>query len=88
MPKPWKPSRRQQRVLLVLLSGASNLYGYQLWRTSQVRSGTVYRVLDHLEDRGWVTGEFREQAAGKARRFYTLTPEGRKAALLLLRLED
>jgi DNA-binding PadR family transcriptional regulator len=87
--KPWKPSRRERRVLLALLSGASNLSGYPLSRVAQARSGTVYAVLDRLEACGWVAGEFREsRGEPKARRFYTLTPEGRKAAMLFLKLED
>ena len=86
--KPWKPSRRQQRVLLVLLSGASNLYGLTLMRASQTGSYTVYPLLDRLEDSKCVTGEYREQPGGKSRRVYALTPEGRKAALGFLKLED
>ena len=87
--KPWEPNRGERRVLAALLSGASNLSGYSLSRTAQVRSLTVYRVLDRLEDHGWVTGEWEPgKPEGKRRRFYTLTDEGRKAALLFLRLED
>jgi DNA-binding PadR family transcriptional regulator len=85
---PWKPSRRERRVLLALLSGAPNLSGYPLSRTAQVSSFTVYRVLDRLEDRYWVIGEWE---AGKPkeerRRFYALTPVGRTAVLRLLKLE-
>jgi PadR family transcriptional regulator, regulatory protein PadR len=88
MAKPWKPGRRQRRVLLVLLSGAPNLSGYPIGRAAQAGSFTVYPVLDRLEDCGWVTGEWGPGKPGSGRRrFYKLTPEGRKAVLLLLGLE-
>jgi DNA-binding PadR family transcriptional regulator len=86
--KPWEPSRRERRVLLALTSGASNLYGNTVIRASQVGSGTVGKVLARLEANGWVTGEFHTQVDGTSRRCYALTPEGRKAALGFLRLED
>jgi DNA-binding PadR family transcriptional regulator len=88
MAKPWKPSRRERRVLLVLLSGASNLSGYPAGRAAQVSSWTVYRVFDRLEARGWAAGEWGPGQPGSGRRrFYSLTPEGREAALGFLKLE-
>jgi DNA-binding PadR family transcriptional regulator len=88
MTKPWKPNRRERRVLLALLSGAGNLSGYPLGRTAQVGSLTVYRVLDRLEDRYWVIGQWEaDKPKGERRRFYTLTPVGRTAVLGLLKLE-
>jgi PadR family transcriptional regulator, regulatory protein PadR len=89
MPETWKPSRRERRVLLALLSGASNLSGYPLSRTAQVAGGHVYVILARLERQGWVTGEWETgKPEGERRRFYALTPEGRKVALLFLKLED
>jgi DNA-binding PadR family transcriptional regulator len=88
MPKPWEPSRRERRVLLALTSGASNLYGLTIIRASQTGSGTVGEVLARLEANRWVAGEYHTQVDGTSRRCYALTPEGRKATMLLLRLED
>jgi DNA-binding PadR family transcriptional regulator len=89
MPKPWKPTLRQQRVLLALLSGAPNLYGLTLCRVSQTGSKTVYPLLARMESCGWVTNvPPGPLAESPARHCYTLTPEGRKAALGFLKLED
>lgn len=52
------------------------------------RSGpTVYRVLDRLEDDGWVTAEWEDlpsDATRPRRRLYQLTGEGVPAARALL----
>jgi DNA-binding MarR family transcriptional regulator len=88
--KPWEPSRRERRVLLALLADAHGcfLYGSTLIRVSQTGSGTVYPVLARMESRGWVLSESRDQLTGQPRKCYSLTPEGRKAALGFLKLED
>lgn len=87
--RPWKPSRRDRRVLLALLSGAGNLSGYPISRTAQVRAGTLYPLLARLEKRGWVTSEWEVRTDGRLpRRFYSLTSEGRRCALALLGLEE
>jgi DNA-binding PadR family transcriptional regulator len=83
--------RSHRRVMLALLTGAPRLSGYPLSRLAQVGSGTVYIVLDRLENRGWVEGEWEDPnplPAGKGRRrFYRLTPKGRAAVTYLLGLE-
>jgi DNA-binding PadR family transcriptional regulator len=83
--RPWKPSRRERRVLLALLSGASNLSGYPIGRAAQVGSGRVYVTLAKLEKQAyWVV---RDQVPG-GRAFYRLTPAGRHAVMGLCGLED
>jgi DNA-binding PadR family transcriptional regulator len=87
--KPWKPSRRERRVLLALLSGASSLSGYPLGRVAQVTSGRVYITLAKLERLGWVDSEWQAGPhVGERRRFYHLTANGRRRVMDLLGLED
>lgn len=91
-PKPRpvvRLTRRNRRVLLVLLSGAPDLSGYPICRAAGVPSGTAYYVLWRLEDAGWVTSEWGPVFTddGLRRRFYRLTPTGRTGAYALLGLE-
>jgi len=87
-PKPAiKPTRSTRRVLLVLLTGAGRLSGYQLARTAQVGSVRTYAVLDRLETEGWAAGKFEDGPAPR-RRFYHLTPRGRYYGLQMLGLEE
>jgi DNA-binding PadR family transcriptional regulator len=81
--------RKRRRILLALMTGAANLSGYPLMRLAQCSSGTVYFFLDHLENAGWVTGDWEVLPPGEdrpRRRFYTLTPLGRDEAAKLLGL--
>lgn len=86
---PFRPSRRNRRILLALLSGAGNLSGYPISRAAQAGSGAVYLLLAKLERAGWVASEwgpvFNDE--GMRRRFYRLTPYGRVQAFRLLGLE-
>jgi hypothetical protein len=82
--EPWEPSHRERRVLLALLvTDESNPYENTLIRTLKAPA------LARLESHGWVSGELRNYLGGPQRRkIYALTPEGRKAALGFLKLED
>lgn len=82
--------RKDRRVMLALLSGASNLSGYPLSRAAMVGSGSVYVILARLERRlGGVAGEWGEFTPnGGRRRYYRLTPEGRTRVMELLGLKD
>jgi transcriptional regulator len=61
-------------------------HGYELGRLIEQRSGGVvqlhvaslYPLLYRLERRGWVAGRWLEKPGERRRRFYRLTPEGRK----------
>jgi hypothetical protein len=80
-----KPTRRMRRVLTVLLTGAGNLGGGTFWRLTGV---TAYAELARLERAGWVTTSKEPGPVGRsARTFYHLTPDGRTAALKLLKLQ-
>ncbi|GAA3131139.1 PadR family transcriptional regulator [Planomonospora alba] len=70
--------------LLVLASLAEGEnYGYEIAKTlaesglGQIKGGTLYPVLNRLEEAGLVTAEFRATDRGPGRRYYTLTPQGR-----------
>jgi PadR family transcriptional regulator PadR len=55
-------------------------WGYELSRTTGVRSGVLYPILGRLLDRGWLDDGWEDPAEvrGKRppRRYYTLTPAG------------
>ena len=68
-------------VLASLTSGES--YGYEIAKTlagaglGQIKGGTLYPVLNRLEEAGLVSAEFRVADRGPGRRYYHLTEEGR-----------
>jgi PadR family transcriptional regulator PadR len=44
----------------------------------EVGQGSLYPALYRLEDRGWITAEWRTSDEGRRAKFYELTPDGRK----------
>lgn len=85
----WLPSsRREYRVLLALLSGASNLSGLTICAAAGMRPGTVHPVLACLEGHGWVASTWRDHGDARPRtRIYHLTARGRYYAMRTLGLE-
>ena len=76
-----KPSRATEDVLLFLLNDAHvSRYGLEIMRGTDMSSGTLYPILDRLEDRGLVVGEWEDvapEAAGRPRRrYYRLSDDG------------
>ncbi|QDQ10845.1 PadR family transcriptional regulator [Streptomyces spectabilis] len=69
-------------VLASLTEGES--YGYEIAKRldaagfGQIRGGTLYPVLNRLEEADLVAAEFRAAEKGPGRRYYTLTPAGRR----------
>ena len=87
-----KPTRATRRVLLVLLTGAPNLYGYSMCRAANVGPGTLYPLLERLEHAGWVERSWalttvQGMPTGFRRALYKLTGKGRGEAFRLLGLE-
>jgi PadR family transcriptional regulator, regulatory protein PadR len=80
----WKKGSAELLVLS-LLEGRPR-HGYDISKLIQVRSGgalkfhvtSLYPLLYRLEKRGWVGGRWVEKAEQRRRRYYSLTPEGRK----------
>ena len=74
-------------LLVMKLLEEQDMYGYQMIDTLKQRSddtfrlkaGTLYPLLHGLEEKGLVSAYEREAAAGKPRRYYHLTEEGRAA---------
>lgn len=74
-------------LLILSLLEAEARHGYQLSRLIEARSGgalrfnvaSLYPLLYRLEKKGWVQGRWVEAAGERRRRFYRLTPAGRKA---------
>ncbi|MFF8847076.1 PadR family transcriptional regulator [Streptomyces sp. NPDC015127] len=68
-------------VLSCLTDGES--YGYEISKAlaeaglGQIKGGTLYPVLNRLEENGLVAAEFRAAGRGPGRRYYQLTDEGR-----------
>ena len=80
----WKKGSAELLVLS-LLDGRPR-HGYDISKLIQLRSGgalkfhvtSLYPLLYRLERRGWVDGRWVEKAEQRRRRYYALTPEGRK----------
>ena len=72
-------------LILSLLEGRAR-HGYEISQLIEQRSeGTLkfnvasfYPLLYRLEKRGWIKGQWVEKAGQRRRRYYKLTPEGRK----------
>ena len=70
-------------VLSLLVS--EPLYGFDLVRRLSdidvlvTSEGTIYPLLSRLRRDGWVTTSWVESEAGPPRRYYSLTPDGRRA---------
>ncbi|MFK8907033.1 PadR family transcriptional regulator [Streptomyces sp. YS-3] len=71
-------------LVLTCLTGGES-YGYEISKTlaaaglGEIKGGTLYPVLNRLEEAGLAVGEFRAAERGPGRRYYRLTEEGRRA---------
>lgn len=56
-------------------------WGYDLSKRSGVRAGVLYPILHRMLDEGWLTDGWEEPGHRRRppRRYYELTPEGRRA---------
>jgi PadR family transcriptional regulator PadR len=72
-------------AVLKLLQGRE-MYGYELVESLERQSGgvlamgqsTLYPLLYNLEAKGLIAGERREADSGRERKYYRLTPKGKK----------
>src|SRR5436309_9313391 len=75
-------------VLLLTLLSERAMYAYEMVQeaerrsaqTFQLKEGTVYPALHQMERAGLLTATWRESAAGRARKYYSLTAKGRRRA--------
>jgi PadR family transcriptional regulator PadR len=66
-------------AVAAILSSDSRLYGYDLMKSTNLRSGVLYPLLSRLLAMGWLTDAWEAdgESKGPARRYYTLTDIGR-----------
>jgi transcriptional regulator len=80
----WKKGSAELLVLSLLEDQPR--HGYDISKLIQIRSGgilrfhvtSLYPLLYRLEDRGWIVSRWVEKTEQRRRRYYSLTPEGRK----------
>jgi PadR family transcriptional regulator, regulatory protein PadR len=73
-------------VLILALLEDQPRHGYDIARLIERRSegvlefhvASLYPMLYRLEKRGWIDGRWIERAGQRRRRYYRLTPEGRR----------
>src|SRR5262245_18703313 len=73
-------------LLILSLIEVRARHGYDISKLIETRSGgalsfhvaSLYPFLYRLEKRGWIKGQWVEKAGQRRRRYYKLTPEGRK----------
>jgi len=78
--------RGSAELLILSLLDARPRHGYELSKLIHTRSGgqltfhidSLYPLLYRLEERGWIIGKWIEKAGERRRRFYRLTPDGRR----------
>jgi transcriptional regulator len=73
-------------LMILSLVEARARHGYEISKLIETRSegvvrfnvASLYPLLYRLEQRGWIKGRWVEEPGQRRRRFYRLTPEGRK----------
>jgi transcriptional regulator len=85
----FSPTLKKGSMELLLLSLLEDkpCHGYEIGRQIEAKSGgrlqfrvsSLYPVLCRMEDRGWIKGYWVEKPGERRRRFYRLTPKGKKA---------
>jgi len=82
-----KITRGSAELAILALLSEQSLYGFEISKNIEDRSGGVlsftlaslYPMLYDLEQRGMVSGRWEANSAGRDRRYYSLTPTGKKA---------
>ena len=72
-------------IVLSILEARAR-HGYEISKLIEARSGgaisfhisSLYPLLYRLEERGWLRGKWVEKTGERRRRFYSLTPKGRR----------
>ena len=78
--------RGSAELLILSLLDARPRHGYELGKLIERRSrgelkfhlDSLYPLLYRLEERKWIKGSWVEKAGERRRRFYKVTPEGRR----------
>jgi len=77
-------------LLILSLVEARPRHGYEISKLIEQRSqgtlryqvASLYPSLYRLDDRGWIQGRWVEKQGQRRRRFYRITPDGRKILAL------
>ncbi|MFP3950810.1 MAG: PadR family transcriptional regulator [Candidatus Bathyarchaeia archaeon] len=81
------PERGWIQFLLLLLINESPAHGYQLMeeledrgfvRHGRFKTGSAYTILNRMEEHAYLTSNIEESEAGRERRVYSITDEGRE----------
>jgi PadR family transcriptional regulator PadR len=78
--------RGSAELLILSLLDARARHGYELNKLIHARSGgqlsfhsdSLYPLLYRLEERGWIKGAWVEKAEERRRRYYSVTPMGKR----------
>ena len=89
----WEVQARKGVLELVVLAAlwSGRLYGLELIRRLEadaelaVPEGTLYPLLNRLRAEGQVDAEWVEAEAGHPRKYYRLTPDGRRRVVQMAR---
>lgn len=81
-----KIKRGSAEFAILSVLAEERLYGYQIARTIAERTAgelrftlaSLYPMLYALEKRSWIVGAWEMARAGRKRRYYRLTPAGRR----------
>jgi PadR family transcriptional regulator PadR len=73
-------------LILSILDGEPR-HGYEVGKLIELRSGmrlqfrisSLYPVLCRMEDKDWIKGRWVERPGTRRRRYYRLTPQGKRA---------
>jgi PadR family transcriptional regulator PadR len=86
--EPISPEMKKGSAELLILALVEERarHGYEISKLIASRSdgalqfhvASLYPLLYRLEDRGWIDGRWVEKPGQRRRRYYRLTPEGRK----------
>ncbi len=83
---PPKIARGSAELAILSLLSKQALYGFEISRRIEEESGgalrfnlaSLYPMLYELEKRGWIKGHWETNRAGRDRRYYSITPHGKK----------
>jgi PadR family transcriptional regulator PadR len=81
-----KIARGSAELTILALLSKQPLYGFEISKRIEEDSGgalrfnlaSLYPMLYELEKRGWVRGRWEANRSGRDRRYYRLTPAGKK----------
>ena len=85
--REWKKGSAE--LLILSLIEDQPRHGYDISKLIESRSGgalrfhvtSLYPLLYRLEERGWIEGRWVEKSGQRRRRYYRITPAGRKVLL-------